>query len=75
MMQNGFKKFKVGFRGGIELEFTNEDIVAIEEQPGGQARLTLSNGYRMVFSNPVNKLKEIFQWSDKNLIKAKEGSE
>lgn len=30
-MQNGFKKFKVGFRGGIELEFTNEDIVAIEE--------------------------------------------
>ncbi|MBU8885965.1 hypothetical protein BGM27_09030 [Bacillus sp. FJAT-27001] len=74
-MQNGFKKFKVGFRGGIELEFTNEDIVAIEEQPGGQTRLTLINGYRMVFSNPVNKLKEIFQWSDKNLIKAKEGSE
>ncbi|ERH59260.1 hypothetical protein O205_01225 [Bacillus amyloliquefaciens EGD-AQ14] len=74
-MQNGFKKFKVGFRGGIELEFTNEDIVAIEEQPGGQTCLTLINGYRMVFSNPVNKLKEIFQWSDKNLIKAKEGSE
>ncbi|AHZ16105.1 hypothetical protein [Bacillus velezensis] len=74
-MQNGFKKFKVGFRGGIELEFTNEDIVAIEEQPGGQARITLSNGDRMVFSNPVNELKEIFQWSDKNLMKAKEGLE
>ncbi|MCV2523146.1 MULTISPECIES: hypothetical protein [Bacillus amyloliquefaciens group] len=74
-MQNGFKKFKVGFRGGIELEFTNEDIVAIEEQPGGQARITLSNGDRMVFSNPVNELKEIFQWSDKNLMKAKKGLE
>ncbi|QHM88826.1 hypothetical protein DXY21_02900 [Bacillus velezensis] len=69
-MQNGFKKFKVGFKGGIELEFTNEDIVAIEEQPGGQARITLSNGNRMLFSNPVTKLKEIFQWSDKNLKKA-----
>ncbi|WP_352426930.1 hypothetical protein [Bacillus sp. FSL K6-2865] len=74
-MQNGFEKFKVGFRGGIELEFTNEDIVSIEEQPGDQARITLSNGDRIVFSNPVNKLKEIFQWNDKNLKKTKEGSE
>ncbi|WP_437132739.1 hypothetical protein [Bacillus atrophaeus] len=64
--QKGFKKFKIGIRDSIAFEFNKEDIASIEKRFSGNTRVTVKNGDWFECDKSVDRLKEIFEWSDEN---------